>query len=105
MRIVALSLLISLSLLGCTAQPVQPLYSQIDRSAVQLQNVTEVPISPQRITGDHVICDDVVPTGSHIPRRRCQTLRQRDREAADSQEWLASKGRSGSPVLADPVSY
>ncbi len=104
MRAVALSLLSSLSLLGCTAQPIQPLDSLSDASHVQLKNVSEVPIRQQPTTGDRVVCDYVAPTGSHIPRRRCNTQRQRDRVAAEAQEWLLTGGQRGSLTVADPVS-
>ncbi len=106
MRAVALSLslLSSLSLLGCTAQPIQPLHSLADANHVQLGNVNEVPIRQQPTTGDRVVCDYVAPTGSHIPRRRCNTQRQRDRVAAEAQEWLLTGGQRGSLTVADPVS-
>ena len=106
MRAVALSLsvLSSLSLLGCTAQPIQPLHSFADANHVQLENVKEVSIRQQPTTGDSVVCDYVAPTGSHIPRRRCKTQRQRDREAAEAQEWMRTGGQRGSLTLADPVS-
>ncbi len=104
MRAVALSLLNSLSLLGCTAQPVLPLLSLADATQVQLENVKEVPIRLQPTGADRVVCDDVTPTGSYLPRRRCYTLRQRDREAAEAQEWLHSGGQRGAVTLADPLS-
>ncbi len=104
MRAVALSLLSSLSLLGCTAQPVLPLLSLADANHVQLENAKEVPIRRQPISADRVVCENVTPTGSYLPRRRCYTLRQRDREAAEAQEWLRSGGQRGSITLADPLS-
>ncbi len=104
MRAVALSLLSSLSLLGCTAQPSQPLHSLADANHIQLENVSEVPIRQQPTTGDRVVCNNVAPTGSHIRRRRCNTLRQRDRVAAEAQEWVRSGGQRGAVTLADPVS-
>ncbi len=107
MRAVALSLslLSSLSLLGCTAQPIQPLHSLADANHVQLENVSEVQIRQQPNTGDRVVCDNVAPTGSHIPRRRCNTQRQRDQIAAEAQEWMLTEGRRGSVTLADPLSH
>ncbi len=107
MRAVALSLslLSSLSLLGCMAQPIQPLHSLADANHVQLENVKEVPIRRLPTTGDRVVCEDVAPTGSHIRRKRCSTVRQRDREAAEAQEWLLTGGQRGSVTLADPLSY
>ncbi len=106
MRAVALSLslLSSLSLLGCTAQPIQPLHSFADAIHIQLENVREAQLQRHPITGDHVVCENVTPTGSLLPRRRCTTLRQRDRKAAEAQEWLGSGGQRGSLTLADPVS-
>ncbi len=107
MRAVALSLslLSSLSLLGCAAQPIQPLASLTDANHVQLENVKEVSIRRRPTTGDQVVCEYVAPTGSHIRRKRCSTLRQRDREAAEAQEWLRTGGQSGSVTLADPLSH
>jgi hypothetical protein len=106
MRAVALSLslLSSLFLLGCTAQPIQPLQSFTDVNHVQLQNVSEVPIRQRPATGDRVVCVDVAPTGSHIPRRRCNTQRQRDQQAAEAQEWMLTGGERGSLTVADPMS-
>ncbi len=106
MRAVALSLslLSSLSLLGCTAQPIQPLHSLADANHVQLENVKEVSIRQQPTTGDRVVCKYVTPTGSYLRRRECYTVRQRAQEAAETQEWLRSGGRSGSVTLADPLS-
>ncbi len=106
MRAVALSLslLSSLSLLGCTAQPVRPLHSLADASQVQLENVKEVPIGRRPTSGDRVVCSYVTPTGSHLRRKRCYTVRQSDHNAAEAQEWLRSGGRRGSLTLADPVS-
>ena len=86
------------------AQPIQPLHSLADANHVQLQNVKEEPIRQQLTIGDRVVCVDVAPTGSHIRRRRCNTLRQRDREAAEAQEWVRSGGQRGSVTLADPLS-
>ena len=107
MRAVALSLslLSSLSLLGCAAQPIQPLHSLANANQVQLENVKEVPIRRLPTTGDLVVCEYVTPTGSHIPRRRCSTVRQRDRIAAEAQEWLLTGGQRGSVTLADLLSY
>ena len=100
----SLSLLSSLSLLGCAAQPIQPLHSLADANYVQLENVKEVPVRRQPATGDLVVCEYVTPTGSHIPRRRCSTVRQRDREAAEAQEWMRTGGQRGSVTLTDPLS-
>ena len=107
MRAVALSLslLSSLFLLGCTAQPNQPVQRLADANRVQLENVKEVPIRRLPTTGDLVVCEYVTPTGSHIPRRRCSTVRQRDRIAAEAQEWLLTGGQRGSVTLADLLSY
>lgn len=106
MRAIALSLslLSSLSLLGCTTQQTQPVHSLADASHVRLENVSEVPIRQEPTNGDRVVCENVVPTGSHIPRRRCNTQRQRDQQAADAQEWLRTGGERGSVTLADPAS-
>ena len=106
MRAVALSLSLvsSLSLLGCTAQPIQPLHSLTNANHVRLENVSEVPIRQQPTTGDRVVCNNVAPTGSHIPRRRCNTQRQRDQQAAEAQEWLLTGGERGSLTVADPMS-
>ena len=104
MRAVALSLLSSMSLLGCTAQPVLPLLSPADATQVQLENVKEVPIRRQPISGDRVVCRYVTPTGSHLRRRECYTVRQRAQEAAEAQEWLRSGGQRGAVTLADPLS-
>ena len=100
----SLSLLSSFSLLGCTAQPIQPLHSLTDANRVQLENVSEVPIRQQPATGDRVVCVDAAPTGSHIPRRRCNTQRQRDQQAAEAQEWMLTGGERGSLTVADPMS-
>ena len=106
MRAVALSLslLSSFSLLSCTAQPIQPLHSLTDANYVQLENVSEVPIRQRPTTGDRVVCDYAAPTGSHIPRRRCNTQRQRDQQAAEAQEWMLTGGERGSLTVADPMS-
>ncbi len=106
MRAVALSLslLSSLSLLGCTAQPIQPQHNLADANHVQLENVKEVPIRLQPQTGDQVVCEYITPTGSYIRRRRCYTLSQRDLQATEAQEWLRSGGQRGAVTLADPVS-
>jgi hypothetical protein len=103
-RTIALSLLSSLSLLGCNALPVQPLHMVANAISIQAENVKEVPIRPQPITGDTVVCETFVPTGSHIRRRHCSTVRERDRTAAEAQEWMRSGGERGSLTLADPVS-
>lgn len=103
-RTIALSLLSSLSLLGCDALPVQPPHMVANAISIQAENVKAVPIRPQPITGDTVVCETFVPTGSHIPRRRCSTVRERDRTAAEAQEWFHSGGERGSFTLADPVS-
>jgi hypothetical protein len=87
------------------AQPIQPLHSLADANHVQLENVKEVSIRQQPTTGDRIVCDNVAPTGSSIPRRRCKTQRQRDREAAEAKEWLLTGGQRGSVTLADPMSY
>ncbi len=107
MRAVALSLslLSSLFLLGCAVQPIQLLHSLDDANHVQLENVKEVSIRRRPTTGDQVVCEYVTPTGSHIPRKGCNTVRQRDREAAEAQEWMRTGGQSGSVTLADPLSH
>ncbi len=104
MRAVALSLLSSLSLLGCTAQPVLPLLSLADANHVQLENIKEVPIRRQPISADRVVCENVTPTGSYIRRRRCYTVRQSEQQAAEAQEWLHTRGQRGAVTLADPLS-
>ena len=103
--VLSLSLLSSLSLLGCAAQPSQPLHSLADTNHILLENVKEVSVRRQPTTGDRVVCEYVAPTGSHIRRKRCSTLRQRDREAAEAQEWLRTGGQSGSVTLADALSH
>jgi len=103
-RAAALSLLGSLSLLGCDALPVQPPHMVANAISIQAENVKEVSIRPQPITGDTVVCETFVPTGSHIRRRHCSTVRERDRTAAEAQEWFRSGGERGSFTLADPVS-
>ncbi len=103
-RAVALSLLSSLSLLGCDTLPVQPTSIAANAISIQAENVEEVPIRPQPITGDTVVCETFVPTGSHIRRRRCSTVRELDRVAEEAQEWMRSGGERGSLTLADPVS-
>ncbi len=104
MRAIALTLLSSLSLLGCDALPVQPTSFAANAISIQAENVEEVPIRPQPITGDTVVCETFVPTGSHIRRRRCSTVRERDRVAEEAQEWMRSGGERGSLTLADPLS-
>ena len=104
MRAVALSLLSSLSLLGCTAQPVLPLLSLTGVSQVQLENAKEVPIRRRPTGGDRVVCRYVTPTGSHLRRKECYTVRQREQQAAEAQEWLRSGGQRGSATYADPLS-
>ncbi len=103
-RAVALSLLSSLFLLGCDALPTQPSHMAANAISIQAENVEEVPIRPQPITGDIVVCETFVPTGSHIRRRRCSTVRELDRIADEAQEWMRSGGERGSVTLADPVS-
>ena len=102
-RAVALSLLSSLFLLGCDALPTQPSHMAANAISIQAENVEEVPIRPQPITGDIVVCETFVPTGSHIRRRRCSTVRELDRIADEAQEWMRSGGERGSLTLADPV--
>ena len=106
MRAVALSLslLSSLSLLGCIAQSVQPLHSLTGASQVQLENAKEVPIGRRPTGADRVVCRYVTPTGSHLRRKECYTVRQREQRAAEAQEWLRSGGQRGSVTMADPVS-
>ncbi len=103
-RAVALTLLSPLSLLGCDALPTQPPHIVANAISIQAENVEEVPIRPQRITGDTVVCETFVPTGSHIRRRRCSTVRELDRVAEEAREWMRSGGERGSLTLADPVS-
>ncbi len=104
MRAIALTLLSSLSLLGCDALPVQPTSIAANAISIEAENVKEVSLRPQPITGDIVVCETFVPTGSHIRRRRCSTVRELDRVADEAQEWMRSGGERGSLTLADPVS-
>ena len=106
MRAVALSLslLSLLCFLGCAARAIQPLHSVANATGFQPEQVEEVAIRAQPITGDTVVCEYVAPVGSHIRRKRCSTLRQRDRESVDAQEWMRSGGRQGSATLSYPMS-
>ncbi len=103
MRAIALTLLSSLFLLGCDALPVQPTSIAANAISIEAENVKEVSLRPQPITGDTVVCETFVPTGSHIRRRRCSTVRELDRIADEAQEWMRSGGERGSLTLADPV--
>ncbi len=45
--------------------------------------------------GTDVVCERVVPTGSFIPERRCQTRTAMREETEAAQEWLRSDGTNG----------
>ena len=42
-----------------------------------------------------IVCERVAPTGSFIPKQRCQTREARRQETEQAQEWLRSDGSRG----------
>ncbi len=95
-----------LSLLGCTAQPVESTGTLANTciSVADVGNVESIAIQPLRMTPDRVICVREIPTGSYIPRERCYTQRELDQQADETRRWLSSGGRDGSFVTSEHLS-
>ncbi len=95
-----------LSLLGCTAQPIDSTQgsASADFRVANVGNAQEVAIQPTPMTPDRVVCRRETPTGSTIPRTRCYTQREIDQQGIEAREWLATDGRRGSLTFADPLS-
>jgi hypothetical protein len=96
-----------LSLLGCTAQPVESTGTLANTyiSVADVGNVENIALQPLRMTPDRVICVRETPTGSYIPRERCYTRRELDQQADEAHRWISSGGRDGSVVTSEHLAF